>query len=107
MHRWSTGLVLLLMLALSSGCGPRPVAKEPKNLTEWFQQKEANFDSADGPIDMASVRDVGQNTVEYQTVKNGARKTWRQKYRPAGAANYERVGDPEDVTAKTKAEVGS
>src|SRR5438270_13950039 len=107
MRRWSTAISLLLVLALSLGCGSRPVAKTPKDLKEWFQQKEANFDSADGTIDMNSVRDVGQDTVEYQTVKNGARKTWRQKYRPTGPANYERVGDPEDVTAKTKAEVGS
>ena len=106
MQRWSMALSLLVVLALSFGCGPRPVAKTPKDVKEWFQQKEANFDSADGTIDMGSVRDVGNDTVEYQTVKNGARKTWRQKYRPAGPANYERVGDPEDITAKAKAEVG-
>jgi hypothetical protein len=107
MQRWSTALSLLLVLALSLGCGSRPVLKTPKNLKEWFQQKEANFDSADGTIDMDSVREAGPNIVEYQTVKNGARKTWRQKYRPAGSGNYERVGDPEDISAKAKAETGA
>jgi hypothetical protein len=107
MQRFSAASCLLLVLALSFGCGQRPVAKEPKDLKEWFEQKEANFDSADGPIDMASVREVAKDTLEYQTVKNGTRKTWRQKYRPSGQANYERVGDPEDVTAKAKGEAGT
>ena len=53
---------------------------------------------------MSSVREVGSDTLEYQTVKNGVRKTWRQKYRPAAGGGYERVGDPEDITAKAKAD---
>ena len=107
MQRWSAALPLVLVLVLSLGCRPpSSPTKTPTNLKEWFQQKEANFDSADGKIDIDSVRDVGQNTIEYQTVKNGARKTWQQKYRPVGPANYERVGDPQDITTKAAAKSG-
>jgi hypothetical protein len=95
--------VVLLVLGLCVGCRPPAEPQTPKNLKEWFQQKEAHFRSEDGTIDMDSVRDVGQDTVEYQTVKNGARKTWRQKYRPAGSGDYARVGDPEDITASVNA----
>jgi hypothetical protein len=94
--------VLLMLLGLSVGCRPPSQPQAPKNLKEWFQQKEADFRSEDGTIDMESVREAGPETIEYQTVKNGTRKTWRQKYRAAGAGNYERVGDPEDITAKPK-----
>jgi hypothetical protein len=98
---------LLLLLGLCLGCGQPEEPQPPKNLTEWFQQKEQHFDSAEGTIDMASVREVEKDTIEYQTVKGGTRRTWRQRYRPAGSGNYERVGDPEDITAKAKAKVGT
>jgi hypothetical protein len=95
-------VLLLLGLSASLGCRPPAETQTPKNLKEWFQQKERDFRSEDGTIDMESVRDVGQDTIEYQTVNSGTRKTWRQKYRAAGTGSYERVGDPEDITAKAK-----
>jgi hypothetical protein len=108
-------VLLLLGLSASVGCRPPAEKQTPKNLKEWFQQKERDFRSEDGTIDMDSIRDVGQDTIEYQTAKGGTRKTWRQKYRAAGTGSYERVGDPEDMTkakagdvkAKGKADVGA
>ncbi len=96
--------VCLLMLGLCAGCRP-PVEETPKDLKGWFQQKGRHFTSEDGPIIMDSVHDVGSDTIEYQTEKNGVRKTWRQQYRPSGAGDYQRVGDPEDITAKPKVDV--
>jgi hypothetical protein len=104
MRNLSAGwVVLVLLLAVCAGCRPPAEPETPKDLKGWFQQKERHFSSEDGIIDMQSVREVGSDTLEYQTVKNGARKTWRTKYRPTGSG-YERVGDPQDITAKVKAE---
>jgi hypothetical protein len=93
---------LLLVLGLCLGCRPPEDSKPPKDLKEWFEQKNTSFNSEDGVIDFSTLREVAPNTLEYQTTKNGVRKTWRQTFRPDGSGSYERVGDPKDVTEEIK-----
>jgi len=100
MHRLALGW-LLLGLVLYGGCRP-PETQKATELKPWFEQNMANVSTEDGAIDMSSVHQVGEDTLEYQTVKNGVRTTWRQQFRRIGPTDFERVGDPKDITAEMK-----
>lgn len=90
------GVLAILALVSCLGC-PKPVDKsKPKTLVEWFKYTQADFNSEDGPIVMDSVRLDGEDTIVYETEKNGVRKFWKVKYRREGEGEFKRVGDPEN-----------
>jgi hypothetical protein len=98
MKRRLAGVIALLLIVPLSGCRPRPVAEPPpKNLLEWFQQKERYTSTPEGEIDVATVRTPDEQTVIYETVKAGTRKTWKVQFRAKGKGSYERLGDPVEV----------
>ena len=92
-----TAVLLILALAFISGCRPNVKPPPPKNLLEWFQQKQQYTETSDGRIDVDSVRTPDQQTVQYDTVKGGVRKSWKMRYRPDGKGGYEAVGEPVEV----------
>ena len=97
-QRLAAVIVLLLIVPLS-GCR-RPAAEPPpKNLLEWFKQKERYTNTPEGEIDVNTVRTPDEQTVIYETVKAGARKTWQVRFRAKGKGSYERLGDPVEVRA--------
>jgi hypothetical protein len=97
-HRSLALLLIVLFVGLSAGCRPKEKPAPPKNLLEWFQQKQRNMETPDGPIDMSSVKTTDEETVQYDTVKGSVRKTWKMRYRPDGKGGYEPIGEPVEVT---------
>ncbi len=62
------GVIVLLLIVALSGCRPRAV-EPPKNLLEWFKQKERYTNTPEGEIDVGTVRTPDEQTVIYETVK--------------------------------------
>jgi hypothetical protein len=98
MPRRLLAAVLILATAVFVGCRKEKPAP-PKNLLEWFQQKQSNTDTPDGRIDVDSASTTDDEWVHYETVKGGVRKSWKMQYRPDGKGGYAAVGEPVEITA--------
>ena len=87
------GVIAILALVACLGC-PKPVDKsKPKTLVEWFKYTQADAKFEDGPIVMDSVHLKGEDTIVYETEKNGVRKFWKVQYRRNDEGEFKRVGE--------------